>query len=97
MNLEFHILPTPGAQVWAFCLAAARAQGFRENDRFKNFPGAPDGSLTDLIEKLEHILEKLRTLAPHLDFPKVDSGHLQESINYLHYHFASRTDLPIQQ
>jgi len=89
--LEYQIRKTKSAQIWAQAIHNAHScplGGLRERDRFDNFPSNPRASLDHLLGILYDTVEKLRALHPELDFPEVDLNDLQNSINYLHFHFV---------
>ncbi len=86
--LKYNIHGTEAAQIWARCIAQDVSNGFREDDRFYNFPNHKKSDLNVLCSKLEKVRDKLQLRHPELDFPSLDQNQLQESINTLHYHFA---------
>lgn len=87
-KLEYNIRKTKSAQLWANSLHKASTSGFRENDRFSNFPNHPRSNLQNLIGQLQELIFVLKDLHPELNFPIVDPNHLQESVNLLHHSFA---------
>ena len=87
-TIDFSIHTKKSAQIWASCLQKAIPSGFRENDRFDNFPQHPRGDLKNLIAAFEKVSLVLEDMHPELDFPKLDQSNLQQSINYLHHSFA---------
>lgn len=87
-TLEYTIQNRKSAQLWANSLCKAIPSGFRENDRFDNFPNHPRGNLENLLKALEKTTLVLKDMHPELDFPNFDRSNLQQSINYLHHSFA---------
>ena len=86
--LKYQIRDTQAAQIWAQCIAQDASNGFREDDRFYNFPNHKKSELIALCLNLETVREQLQYLHQDLEFPVLDQNRLQESINTLHYHFA---------
>lgn len=86
--LKYQIRDTEAAQIWAQCLSHDASNGFREDDRFYNFPNQSRSNIDYLCQELEALTLKLQSFHPELKFPRLDKLNLQQSINHLHINFA---------
>lgn len=88
IELNYQIMNTESAQIWANCIYAAKEDGLREANRFYNFPGQDRADIDYMIAKLEKTTKLLSSFHPDLDFPTLDRTNLQRSVNELHFNFA---------
>lgn len=86
--LKYNIRDTEAAQIWAQCIAQDVSNGFREDDRFYNFPNQSRSNIDFLCQELEALTLKIQSFHPDLIFPRLDKLNLQQSINHLHINFA---------
>lgn len=87
-DLQFNIIKSKAAQIWADCILKALKSGLNESERFYGFPKQDKSDLTFLLNELAATTQKLKILHPELDFPEIDKGDVQKSVNRLHFEFA---------
>jgi hypothetical protein len=87
-QLEYDIISSESAQLWADRLKKSKDFGLCENKRFYNFPGHKNSNSLHLQSDLEKIILELKGIHPNMDFPCQGGRDLQVYINDLHKNFA---------